>query len=178
MLIVSIAFVVLLIIFIYKFNKMTDAWFIIIACGFTIILVQLLPKVEHFEDILVSERLAKLFSIPNKVSGVLVPKFDYVIESVKGGSTSNNGGHDEEVLIESGPYVQARDTYVVDEETNMVNEDKLLKMKKEYKAIDDLLRQLRIIDKSTYEKLLEGYISEEYTEAADMTRDEIESIPS
>jgi hypothetical protein len=149
----------------YQYNSMSDKWFIVICLGLMSILIWLMytphyiGRMEHFQDIIVTNHLAKLATLPDQVKDILIPQFNYAIDSVNSGKVTNDGGNDEEVIIEPDPYISSKDMYVV-EEDGKINDEKFVKLKQEYKAIDDMLRALKTVDENLYYELLKGYMDD------------------
>lgn len=95
------------------------------------------------------------FALPTKIKEIIVPKWDYVIQSVSGNSGS--GGQDDETQdITEQTFVQNKDASIVNpDDPKTVDKDKYNKVVNTYKTMDVVLNTVKTLDKDKYEIILQ-----------------------
>lgn len=97
------------------------------------------------------------FALPTKIKEIIIPKWDYVIQSVSGSSGSD--GDDETQDITEQTFIQNKDSTIVNpDDPKTVVKDKYNKVVDTYKTMDNVLNTLRILDKDKYDIVLQESI--------------------
>lgn len=94
---------------------------------------------------------SSLFRLPYDVRNILIPKFNYIVSSMKGDSKTAESTH----------YVDALD-FRGDPDTQQENnprrtdENKVNKLKQEYRELDKLLINLEAVAPNVYQQVFNG----------------------
>lgn len=159
-------FVIALAIVIYKYPEIDNISFIILALIFGYILFNEISKarlsssVERFVDEETDSSFkftdiskSPLLDLPQDIKYTILPKFDYIISAVGGDTTQEESRDDVEVDPEY--YIKIKDPSVTKTENGVVviDTDKFSALKKQFVVLDNMLRMVRAIDVTTYEKL-------------------------
>jgi hypothetical protein len=143
-------FILTIIVYVAFYNNISDIEFAVIALCLLSYLYLLREKKEHFANDMqmMDNSYTMLLSLPSKVKEIILPQFDYVIQSVKGGSESdNNNMH----TINETDFSKRTDPDLYS--NNQLDQDKYNKLVIVYKNIDKLLTTLKTLDESKYNSL-------------------------
>ena len=96
----------------------------------------------------------KLFELPQVAKGIIIPKLDYLIESITQSSSSENSRdkNDEFVYIDESEYMSKKDPDVV--RNGEIDDDAMGNLRENYSAVDDILELLRNQATPVYDEML------------------------